>query len=142
MFAVVAGNRNLRKSAREKIRRLHQREIVRMGKTVVFHEDRLHRTDHTLQMREPQSLAAGTEPCRPLLHQYPVELRHAGRRRAGTRAVGKHMQAGNAAFFRKCGGIFEHLFRLGRETGDHIRPEGDIRPKRPHVATETNGIGP
>ncbi|MND29500.1 hypothetical protein D3C80_200090 [compost metagenome] len=142
MFAVVAGNRNLRKSTRRKIRRRDQREIIGMGKTVVFDEDRLHRTDHTLQMREPQRFSAFTKPRRPLLHQRAVELRHASRRRAGTRAVGKYMQAGNAAFFRQRRGIFEHLFRLCRKTGDHIRAEGDLRPQRPHVATEADGIGP
>ncbi|MNL26320.1 hypothetical protein D3C87_1478390 [compost metagenome] len=52
------------------------------------------------------------------------------------------MQAGNAAFFRKRRGVFEHLFALGRKTGDHISTECDIRPEGPHLVTETDGIGP
>ncbi len=51
------------------------------------------------------------------------------------------MQMRYAGLFRKADGIFEHRFRFGRKTGDHIGAKAHLRPKTTNVIDETNGVG-
>lgn len=50
------------------------------------------------------------------------------------------MQMGKAAFLDNLQRVLEHFLGLGRETGDDIRAEHDIRAKSARCLAKANGI--
>jgi hypothetical protein len=82
MLAVVAGDLDRHQRAGAKARRRDKREVFRMRQPVVFHQQPLPRSDHAVEMGLMQPMSSGAQPGRPFLDECPVELRHAGGRRA------------------------------------------------------------
>ncbi len=82
----------------------------------------------------------GAQTGGTFLDQRAGQLRHLGGRGLRTRAVRKNMDERQIAGIDQRHGIGEHLLGLGRETGDHIGAETDIRTHGAHLFDQSDGI--
>ena len=82
----------------------------------------------------------GTEPGGAVLDHGAIKLRHARSRCAGARRVGENMQIGEPTLVHEPDRVLEHGFGLGRETGDHVGPEGDFGPGRLQAFAQGDGV--
>ena len=84
--------------------------------------------------------AGSAQPRRPLADRAGRNLRHSRRGRAGSSAEREDVQPGQAAFLDQPQRIVEHRFGLGRETGDQVGTEDDLRPRRAHRLAEGDSV--
>ena len=81
------------------------------------------------------------QPRRPLLDAARGDLRHARRRRARARREREDVQEGQAAVVDEPQRVGEHRLGLGREAGDQVGAEDDVRPQPPRLLAEADGVG-
>ncbi len=71
-----------------------------------------------------------------------ISSRHPRRRGTRTRAVREHVDEGEAAFRDQLQGIAKHCLGLGREAGDQVGAERDVRAQRLGAACCLDGLRP
>ena len=91
--------------------------------------------------RAQRRLALLAQLSRTLPHRVACDLRHARGRRAGPRGVRKHVQEGQPAFVDEIERAREHLVGLGREAGDDVGAEHDVRAQPAHLVAKRDRIG-
>ena len=129
MRAVVPGYMGTRdaSSRRQIAFQVYRREVSEPCGGVTFDQRISVRTDMAGEMANKGSCTRRAKARGTGLDDRLVELRHAGRRGAGARAVGKGMQEGDAALFHQPQGILEVRIGFCRETGDQVCAKGGVR---------------
>ena len=92
------------------------------------------------KMAMKRRLALFAQTLRPLLDHGAIELRHARGGRAGPRRKREDVQLRQTAFVDQIERAGEHVFGLGRETGNDVGAENNIGPQGAHALAEVDGI--
>src|SRR5262245_52046974 len=140
--AVVSGDGDI-----EDDPRLHRRGKARAGEMLGaaeltgFGQGAMPAAHLRVEMTAQRRLAFFAQPPGAVLDHLAPDLRHARGGRAGPRRERKDVEMREPACIDEIERALEHVLGLGREPGDDVAAEDDVRPQSPHRIAEGDGVG-
>ncbi len=109
-------------------RKTRVREVLGAAKLTGFGQDTMPAAHLRIEMTAQRRLAFFAQPPGAVLDHLPADLRHARGGRAGTWRERKDVEMCEPACIDEIERAREHVLGLGREPGDDVAAEDDVRP--------------